>query len=358
MSRTGHDCSRSKAWRARAGLIHLVVMVLASCTTALSRDELATEYYNIGTAYFELGELEKSAIYLGRALDLAPELARASYNLARVYVQQRRFDEALALTERLLEASPENVLVMQTAGYAAYEAGDLDAAATWYERALEIDPTDPDIHQNLAVVALQRGRIDEAIANLERGLEYAPDRPALHQRLAEAHAEAGDAEAARQAYARYFELEREPPVVALRRYAELLETDRFFAEAIEVYAQITESATASRAEQARAHFDRGRLLLVAAEEAEEGLEAISNAIALGFDGREAARRLIDAEGLPARADVQALLAEAGLLDGSDAPLDAAAGGREPTTEAPVESAPAPTEEAPAVDPARRDPDGE
>ncbi|MFP4115530.1 MAG: tetratricopeptide repeat protein [Spirochaetota bacterium] len=304
MTRTG---------RALRALAALSVLAVGACATMLSREELATEYYNIGTAYYELDQLDKSATYLSRAIELEPELARASYNLARVYVLQERHDEAIALLERLLEEDPNNALVMETLAYANYEAGRLDAAAEWYDLALEISPTDVDLLTNRATVALGLGNARDALVALRTALEYADD-PELFLRVARAEDAAGNAGDALAAYREYVDAVESPPPAALLEYAEVLEREEFYAEALDVLGNLAESREATPDEQAGAHFARARLLLTEAEEAEIGLEALRAAVGGGFSDSEAASALLENEDLTARPDVESILEEAGLLE--------------------------------------------
>ncbi len=292
----------------------LVTLVLSACTTTLSREELATEYYNIGSAYFDLGELEKSATYLSRAIELSPELARGSYNLARVYVLQDRHDEALELLDRLLTEDPGNSLVIETIAYAHYQAGDLERAAEWYGRAEQVNPTDPELLRNRAAVALELGDSQTALAALRRALEYDEDDPDLALMLARAEQQAGNATAALDAYERYVELTDAPGADALLEYAALLEEREFYADAIDVLGNAADAAGVQPAQQALAHFDRGRLLLTEAQEVESGLDAVRTAITLGFGDAEEYADLLANPDLVGRAELEELGGDAGLLE--------------------------------------------
>lgn len=296
------------------GVVAIVFLAaLPGCRTTLSRDELATEYYNIGSAYFEIGELEKSANYLARAIELEPDLARASYNLARVYVLQDRFGDALELLDILLAEDPDNSLVMETIAYAHYQAGSLPEAASWYERALAVNPTDLDLLQNRAVVALEDDDTETAATMLRRALQLDPERSELHLRLAEIQLAAGDKNAAIEAFADYLEHSTAPEVAPLLTYAELLDEEEFYADSLEVLELVAESENATESQQAEAHFRRGRLFLTEAGEEEQGLDELRSAISLGFADEEAAKSLLENSDLIAAFEVEAILKEAGLV---------------------------------------------
>ncbi len=332
----------SPAARCLAPVVAVLAIAISfsGCTTTLSREELATEYYNIGSAYFELNELDKSATYLARAIELSPELARASYNLARVYVVQRRYDEALKLLDLLLSEDPDNVLVMETIAYVYFETGDLVASALWYDRALEGSPSDVDLIENRAAVALERSDYERATELLRRAIELDSTRPGAFRVLAESERELGDIDAALRAYERYLETVSVPDPEVLLEYSELLEGEQFYADAIAVLERVPDIADATPEIQARAQFARGRLLITKAEEVQPGVDAIRAAVSLGFDATEAVRELLDdigpsesGEAMP-RAELVSLFREAGLLEAGEIGSE-----DEPPADAAIESEP-------------------
>ena len=243
----------------RLAVIPIIVLATVACASTLSRDELAIEYYNIGAAYFDLGQLDKSSTYLTRAIDLSPRLARASYNLARVYVLQGRYELATDLLNQLLADDPENTLVMATLAYAAYLAGDPEQAARWYDRALARNPTDLDLLQNRATVAMDEEDYASAAALLRRAVDLSDERPVAFLRLAEAERALGNDEAAIAAYRRYLGRTPAPKPDALFGLADVLEAQEYYADALDTLERITADQNVDSAVRGRAHFRRGRL---------------------------------------------------------------------------------------------------
>ncbi len=313
MSRRGRPSGLRPRLAPSVLVVLAAVLVIGACATTLGRDELAVEYYNIGSAYFDLGELEKSARYLTRALDLSPELARASYNLARVYVLQGRYDRAFELLDTLLSRDPGNSLVLETIAFAHYLAGDLEEAAYWYDRALDVGPTDLDLLQNRATVAQEAGRHDLAVRFLRRAVDLADNRPQLALSLAESERELGRNDAAIEAYRAYLEGVATAEPGALLSYAEVLEAEEYYAAALDVLDRLVERDDAKADVRARASFVRGRILLAHAREQESGIEAIRAALRLGYADEEGVSDLLSAvpaETVPA---LRAVLIDADLL---------------------------------------------
>ncbi len=317
MSRRVRRAVPSSRHRRLIAGIAAVALAAGACATTLGREELVVEYYNIGSAYFDLGELDKSVSYLSRALDLSPDLARASYNLARVYVLQGRYEPALELLDTLLSQDPSNALVMETIAYTHYLTGELGPAAQWYDRALDLSPTNLDLLQNRATVAQERGDHELAVRLLRRALDLADSRPQLSRHLAEAERALGRYDRAMEAYRVYVDGVSTPDPEALLGYAELLESQEYYAVALEVLDRLVERDGVDSELLARAHFANGRILLVHAMEEDRGLESLAAALELGFADEDAAADLLDVappESVPA---IRAALTAAGLLEPDD-----------------------------------------
>lgn len=148
-----------------------LVPVLVGCATDMSREELATEYYNLGTAYLDLGEPERAAEYFLRAIDLDRDFAEADFNLARAYLDGERISDAISVLTSLLVEDPGNTVVLRTLGYAHYRAGDDRRAREYYETVLDVNEADVEALYNLGIIEFEDGRYEEALAYLERAEE-------------------------------------------------------------------------------------------------------------------------------------------------------------------------------------------
>jgi len=62
--------------------------------------------YNIGIAYFNLGQMKKAIIYFEKALKLKPDYKYCLYNIGLVYEDLEKYDEALKFYEQALEIDP------------------------------------------------------------------------------------------------------------------------------------------------------------------------------------------------------------------------------------------------------------
>ena len=292
----------------RLAVIVLFIGAIASgCTTTMTRSELATEYYNLGTAFFDLGDLPRSADYLARAIELDESLARASYNLARVYTLQGRFEEAEELLQSLRLLEPENTTVLETLGYVAYSRGDPDAAAARYDEVLQIDPGSVNALYNRAMIADESDELEKA-ADLLRSASAIEDRdPGVLELLASVEERLGNSEGAISALEDLKAL-GSVSVGARLRLAALYEgAERYDLALAELEVAITTADDLDS--QAEALFRKGRILVTAAQEPDAGLDALRLAFESGFSDVAQIDELRNNPALAANGEVRDLLAE-------------------------------------------------
>ncbi|TVQ25482.1 MAG: hypothetical protein EA382_06960 [Spirochaetaceae bacterium] len=309
-------------WRAAVRVVASAVaacalIVLASCTTTLSRADLAVEYYNLGTAYFEIGRYERSAEFLARAITLDDSLARAGYNLSRAYAMLGRYADSATQLELLLAGDPDNVLVISTLAYVEYRRGDLDRAAVLFDRAIDLNPAGVDLLINRATIAELQDDSDRGLELLVRAVDLDPSRVGIRRRIADAFVAAGRPLDAIDALRR-LRTEQPDDTDATLLLAGLLASERFVAEAIDAYAAVAANEALDDAVRARAGFAQARLLLVDAREADLGIESLLLAIELGYRDAESVRGLL-ADDIAGRDRVVDLLTDAGLLPETASP---------------------------------------
>lgn len=296
--------------------IMIAVATLVSCASTLTREELAVEYFNLGTAYYEIGDLERSGEYLSRAIQLDETLARASYNLARVYVQQGRFADADDLLAALTSEDPANTVLLATQGYVAYLEGDAESAAAFYDRAIAEDPGDASFHLNRAIIAEEGGEFDLAVTLLRTARELQPGNPQILKHLGTAEWSVGDADSAIETFLAYIDRAGSDGEVELL-LAELYQEGAYYDRALELLDAIVERGTDGALVLSQARFRKAAILLTAAEESELGIAALQAALSGGLSNADEIERLLQDDRLIERAIVEQLLRDADLLADSD-----------------------------------------
>jgi adenylate cyclase len=123
-------------------------------------------HFNLGMAYFQGNQTEKSLEYLDQALVLRPGLPIAQYYRGAAILQSG--DAATALT--VFQAHPDEARALQGSAMAFYDLGqELESAAA--ADAMEEKFLPEEWHTHLAEVRAYRGEIDQAFELLDIAFE-------------------------------------------------------------------------------------------------------------------------------------------------------------------------------------------
>ena len=80
----------------------LAALLFSGCTSQVQQKDLATEFFNLGNAYFELQKYDKAIEYYMQAIELDDTLIKANYNLARVYIEKNDFNKAQEILRAII----------------------------------------------------------------------------------------------------------------------------------------------------------------------------------------------------------------------------------------------------------------
>jgi len=120
---------------------------------------------------YVVGDLDRGAALIDRALALNPNLAAGWYASGRIRGYLGEPDLAIEHLERAMRLSP---LDMQTArlqsatAFAHFLAGRYDDASSWAQRALQVRPSYPSAIRLAAASSALAGRPEEARQAIER----------------------------------------------------------------------------------------------------------------------------------------------------------------------------------------------
>ena len=297
----------------------VALVLLGGCASDPRIREVAAEYYNIGNAFFELGQYEKAIDAYRSALRFDPGLAKADYNLALTYARMEKLPEAEQLLKKLLADDPENVSLILTLAWAYHRAGREEEALSRYDAALAIAPENADAWYNSAVILWKLERKQEALERFRGLLAVAPDDAEGLFGAGSLLLSMEDAEGAEQYLGRC--VQKKPEDIEARYLlADSLERQRKLSGVLGEYDRILELDP----KQANAWFGKARLLLTAIEDPDNGLAALRKSLDLGFRDGEAAAVLLASPGLLERQAVEAALREHDLLASTNGAAPAAA----------------------------------
>src|ERR1700722_696710 len=122
-----------------------------------------TQRMDLGRAYMESGDLDRSAKVYESVLDLEPNNAKAACNAAAVYLQSKLPVMASEWSYRALGIDPLNQHAMRMIGDAAIQQRDWDKAKEWFHKSLCVDPDCRDTLTNTAYFCQLMGQPHEAL---------------------------------------------------------------------------------------------------------------------------------------------------------------------------------------------------
>jgi tetratricopeptide (TPR) repeat protein len=289
------------------------LVLLGGCASDPRIREIAAEYYNIGNAFFELGQYEKAIDAYRSALRFDPALAKADFNLALTYARMKKLPEAEQLLKKLLADDPVNASLMVTLAWAYHLAARDEEALSQYDAALAIAPENADAWYNSAVILWKMERKQEALERFRKLLAVAPDDSEGLFGAGSLLLSMDDPAGAEEYLGRC--VQKKPEDLDARYLlADALERQRKLSRVLEEYDRILERD----AKQANAWFGKARLLLTAIEDPDNGLVALRKSLELGFRDGEAAGLLLATPGLLEREAVEAALKARDLLPAAGA----------------------------------------
>jgi Flp pilus assembly protein TadD len=140
-------------------------------------------YYNLGTAYFHLGKLEKARSALTRSAELRPRSAAVLNQLGVVEMEQGDNAAALQSLRWAVDEQPDNMTALYNLGCLYIRIKEFDLAVDVLERAKSRDSRNPEIRINLAFAYGRLSQVSKAIDETQATLELSPDDKDARQML-------------------------------------------------------------------------------------------------------------------------------------------------------------------------------
>jgi tetratricopeptide (TPR) repeat protein len=290
------------------------VLVLAACVTSQSGKQIATDYYNIGNAFFDLGQYDKAVTYYQDALRVDPGMVKADYNLALTLIRMKRMDEAITILKRLLTGDQKNTTLMAALGWAYHQQGKDQEALNQYEAILALSPADQNALYNSGIILWKMKKKEAALDRFRKVLAIAPDDTDSLFAAGSILLSLDQASDAADMLSRY--VEKKPgDIDAWYLIAASAERLQKYSRALEAYDKII----AIDPKQANAWFGEARLLLTVVEDPQKGLDALDKALTHGFSDKEAVKALLASPQLLEKSKVEAALKEHNLLPPAERP---------------------------------------
>jgi tetratricopeptide (TPR) repeat protein len=301
--------------RVMAALSILCAAALAAgCVTSEGGKKIASDYYNIGNAFFELGQYDKAIQYYENALRVDPSMVKADYNLALTYVRMKRGADGVTILTRLLASDQKNTTLMAALGWAYHQMGKDTDALKQYDALLGLSPADQNALYDSGIILWKIGKKSEALERFRKVLSIAPDDTDALFAAGSILLSNDEPKDALDMLSRYVE-KKPDDIDAWYLIAAAAERLQKYSRALEAYDKII----ALDPKQGNAWFGEARLLLTVVEDPQKGLEALDKALAAGYHDKDAAKALLASPQLLERAKVEEALKARDLLPPAEPP---------------------------------------
>jgi len=293
-------------------LLSATILVLSTCTTTIRGPELSLEYYNLGNAYYDLADYDKSILYYQKAISIDNENRKAYFNLALALIAAGRAVEAQGVLEDLIVQDPDNQSLMEALAFTYYVQEENEEAIEIYRRVLEVSPENNKARYNLGILLWKQEDREAALDAFSTILENDPeDLEALYHKgeLLLQLDQPVEAAEVLEAY-----LQRQPDSAdAFMHLGDAYRILERYDKALEAYAE----ALIYDEKRGDAWFYSAVIQLTRIEDPDRGLTALTEALETGFQDSERIAELLAAPELLERDKVTVLFQRRGLLPGAE-----------------------------------------
>ncbi len=146
-----------------------VGQAVALLRRAVALDDRDSGAHNdLGNMLQAAGHIEEAIAAYRRAVEIDPAKAEAHFNLGHALRGTCDLDGAAAAYGRAAELRPDHAATVLQIGLVHHAKGDLDRAARAFHRAIEIDPENAEARFALGNALYATGRLDDALRAYER----------------------------------------------------------------------------------------------------------------------------------------------------------------------------------------------
>ena len=146
--------------------------------------EALIAYANLGDAYFQEGDLDRSLEEYKKALEVDPDFALAHAGMGLIYGKRGFLMKAANEFEMALKVRPNDSETRNNLANTYLISKKFPLALKEYEKALKLNPDNVEAHYNAASAYEEIGQKNEAIDHYKRFVEIAP--PWYHQETVKA----------------------------------------------------------------------------------------------------------------------------------------------------------------------------
>jgi tetratricopeptide (TPR) repeat protein len=168
-------------------------------------------YFNQGVAYGTLGEYNRAAEALTKALTIDPKKVEIYVGLGAIYANLGRYQEALDMLTEALKSQPEEPALLDTLGAVYGQMGKYREALAEFEKSTSVKADNPVAYYGLATTYAKMNRYREAVKAAKQAVELDPESTQFRGFLGFAYTKLNMANEAAAAFKAAIRLDPEDP---------------------------------------------------------------------------------------------------------------------------------------------------
>jgi len=168
-------------------------------------------YFNQGVAYGTLGEYNRAAEALTKALTIDPKKVEIYVGLGAIYANLGRYQEALDMLAEALKSRPEEPALLNTLAAVYGQMGKYREALAEFEKSTSIKADNPVAYYGLATTYAKINRYREAVKAAKQAVELDPESAQFRGFLGFAYTKLNMANEAAAAFKAAIRLDPEDP---------------------------------------------------------------------------------------------------------------------------------------------------
>ena len=130
---------------------------------------------NLGTVYFQTGNLEKASEFWNKAININPNIPEIHNNLATIYINRKDYAEAINYAKKAIEINPNFYLAHNNLGISYKGLKKLIDAKSCFIKTLELNPKYNIAHYNLGIIYYELNEIEKSELSYLKSIELNPN---------------------------------------------------------------------------------------------------------------------------------------------------------------------------------------
>ena len=130
---------------------------------------------NLGTVYFQTGNLEKASEFWNKAININPNIPEIHNNLATIYINRKDYAVAINYAKKAIEINPNFYLAHNNLGISYKGLKKLIDAKSCFIKTLELNPKYNIAHYNLGIIYYELNEIEKSELSYLKSIELNPN---------------------------------------------------------------------------------------------------------------------------------------------------------------------------------------